>query len=277
MQISNELTKQANSAMTEQTTKLCKSESIVYDGRHYDLMYQHSYSYATLYSSGHDFWLDMAKRHGEPILELCCGTGRIGIPLAEAGFQVTGIDISASMLEEGRKRSNQVEWIQADVQSFKIHQQFSLIIFPLNSLGHLLNLDAVENCLSCVRKHLKPEGRFVIDLENYCNQDNLSYFLQPKTRNLFSIYPDPDGNGTIVVTEEGEFNWAEQVLKINFFFRVAGQEEETLEKMTLRSYFPQELKALLKLNGFEVEDHFGDYDRTPFTSQSPLNLLVCRL
>lgn len=286
MQAKNELREQMTAIVKQQlkstdgdrVVKLSDGKSIYYDGRHYDLMYRHSYSYSTLFDSGHDFYLGMAKQHGDPILELCCGNGRVSIPLANAGYRVTGIDISASMLEEGRKRSDQVEWIQADVQNFELDKQFSLIIFPLNSLGHLLSLEAVESCFACVRRHLKPEGRFIIDLENYfCNQEHLSHFFQAKTRSLFSIYPDPDGRGTIIVTEESEFDWSEQIWRINFFFRVAGQEEEILEQLTVRSYFPQELKALLKLSGFKIEENFGDYDRTPFSLQSPLNLLVCRL
>jgi SAM-dependent methyltransferase len=277
MQISNELKKQASLATTDKVIKISEGKSIQYDGRHYDLMYRHSFSYATLFNSGHDFWLDMAKQCDGPILELCCGNGRISIPLADEGYQVTGIDISASMLEEGKKRSSEVEWIQGDVQNFEIDKQFSLIIFPINSLGHLLSFEAIESCFSCVRKHLKPEGKFIIDLTNSCHQEYLSCLFQPKTRNLFSIYPDPDGSGTIIVTEESEFDWAKQVWTVNFFFKLAGQEEEIIEQVTLRSYFPQELKALLKFSGFKVEDHFGDYNRASFTAQSPLNLLVCRL
>jgi SAM-dependent methyltransferase len=284
MQIDSDLKKQVDSTVErlqgssegESVIKLSEMESIHYDGRHYDLIYRNFYPDPNLFNSDLPFWIDIASQYGESILALCCGNGRLAIPLAEKGSQVTGIDISSSMLEVARKNSSQVEWIKADVRNFELDKKYSLIIFPPNSIGHLLELEAIEDCFSCVRKHLNPEGRFIIDLDNNCTQESLDFFFS-QTRNLYSVYPDPDGKGTVVVTYEGEFDLTEQIWKQKLFFRLLGQEKEFLEEVTYRMYFPKELEALLKYNGFTIESRFGSYDKTPFTSQSPRQLIICRL
>ncbi|MDM3844904.1 MAG: class I SAM-dependent methyltransferase [Aphanizomenon gracile PMC638.10] len=260
---------------SESGTKISDHESIHYDGRHYSLVYENNYLEPNFLVSDIPFWIDMANRYGDPILELCCGNGRIAITLAEKGWQLTGVDISESMLKEARIKCSSVEWIQADVQNFALDKQFSLIIFPLNSVGHLSDLQSVENCLKLVRKYLQPNGRFIIDLENYLNPDCLEFFLS-KTRNLFSVYEDPDGKGTVIVTYENEVDWPQQTWIWKLFFRLAGQKKEIVEETKVRLYFPKELDILLKYNGFTIEHQFGDYDLTPFTSQSPRQLLICR-
>ncbi|MBE9247905.1 methyltransferase domain-containing protein [Dolichospermum sp. LEGE 00240] len=260
---------------SESVSKISDNESIHYDGRHYNLVYEKNYLEPDFLVSDIPFWIDMASRYGDPILELCCGNGRIAIPLVEKGWQVTGIDISQSMLEDARRKCSSVKWIQADVQNFNLDQQFSLIIFPLNSLGHLADFPSVENCLSMVRKHLQPEGRFIIDLENYLSEDYLEFLLS-KTRNLYSIYEDPDGKGTVIVTNENEVDWPQQIWTWKLFFKLAGGKKEILEETKIKLYFPKELEMLLKYNGFTIEHCYGDYDFTPFTSQSPRQLLICR-
>ena len=88
-------------------------------------------------------------------------------------------------------------------------------------------------------------------------------------------YPDPDGNGTIVVTHHNVYDATSQINRIKLFFKLPSQTEEVIEELNLRMYFPQELDALLEYNGFVIEDKFGDYEETPFISSARLQLLVC--
>lgn len=248
--------------------------SIHYNGRHYDRIYEQLWLHSG--TQNIEFLANLAAQTGDSILELCCGTGRVAIPLAERGFQVTGVDIAPSMLEEGRQRSQQVEWIEADIQTLDLHRQFSLIIFPTNSIWHLTSLEAVEQCFACVRRHLQPNGRFLVEATNLANQDILMQLFSTK-RSLYSTYEDPDGQGTIVVTYSNDFDFAQQINRAKLFFQLPGKEEEVIEDVTFRHYFPQEIEMLLKYNGFKIEQCFGDYDQSPFTSASPNQLLVCRL
>lgn len=261
-----------NGAELSSVIKLANTESIHYDGRHYDLMYNNFYPIPNLAKLDLTFWTDMASQYGEPVLELCCGSGRIVIPLAEKGWQVTGIDISESMIEEAKRRSSKVRWLKADVRSFEIENKFSLIIFPLNSICHLLAIEDLELCFNCVKKHLKPEGIFIIDTFNFYTKAGLED-LWNKSRCLNSVYQDPDGKGTVVVTGAAEFDLTEQICYEKLFFQLIEHQKEFVEEVTYRLYHPNELEALLKYNGFTIESKLGNYDREPFTSSSP-NLII---
>lgn len=252
------------------------SESIHYDGKHYDLIYENFYPFPNLTSFDLPFWADMASQYGDPILELGCGTGRIALPLTEKKLRVTGIDISDSMLNQAREKSSQVEWIKSDIRNFDLGKQFSLIIFPLNSIYHLLTLDDLESCLSCVKKHLSVEGRFVIDTTNYYTQYGMEA-MWSHSPILYSIYPDPDGKGTVIVTAVNQFDLTEQIATTKLFFQLLGQKEQFVEEIKLRLYHSNELEMLLKYNGFTVESKLGSYDKAPFNSKSPNHITICKL
>ena len=110
-------------------TELGKFEKEYFSDTVYD--YPEEYEqYAGKYDLDLDFWMETARRYGDPILELACGTGRITLPLAQAGFQITGLDMSSAMLQMARKKAEQlkvsVEWIQADCCDFSLPSKFSL-------------------------------------------------------------------------------------------------------------------------------------------------------
>jgi 2-polyprenyl-3-methyl-5-hydroxy-6-metoxy-1,4-benzoquinol methylase len=93
-----------NGLHDDSTNHLSSLESIYYDARHYELIYKNNYFSPDLLRSDIPFWIDMANQYGDSILELCCGSGRIFIPLAQTGKLVTGIDILDSMLSEAREK-----------------------------------------------------------------------------------------------------------------------------------------------------------------------------
>jgi 2-polyprenyl-3-methyl-5-hydroxy-6-metoxy-1,4-benzoquinol methylase len=101
MKMNNYLEKQINSSVSclnnelddDSINNLSSLESIYYDARHYELIYKNNYFSPDLLRSDIPFWIDMANQYGDSVLELCCGSGRISIPLAQEGKLVTGIDI----------------------------------------------------------------------------------------------------------------------------------------------------------------------------------------
>ncbi|QSJ14339.1 class I SAM-dependent methyltransferase [Nostoc sp. UHCC 0702] len=255
---------------------LSENESVIYNGQHYDLIYDNYYPIPNLARSDIPFWLDIASQYGDPILELSCGTGRLAVPLAEKGFQVTGIDLADSMLEVAKSKSSQVEWIKADMQNFDLGRKFPLILLPVNGIWHLLNLAALEACFDCIKKHLTTGGKFIIDTFNPGTKIGLDILFDSRN-NLYSVYPDPLSKGTVVVTSSNELDLTQQIYKMKLSFKLAGEEKEQVEEMTYRLYFPQELEALLKYNGFKIEHKFGGYDRSPFNSNSFQQIIVCSL
>jgi len=243
-------------------------DHIYRDGRHYDQLF-----------AGADqdlaFWISQAQQHGDPILELACGTGRVAIALARQGFEMTGLDNSKAMLNEAISKSAaadvQVEWIEADVRDFDLAKAFSLIIFPANALCHLLSLDDFEACLASVKKHLARGGKFVVDV--FVPKMDL-LVDKPGQRFPFSEYDDPDGRGRIVVTESYVYEPDTQIKRITTYHALQGEKEAEGE-LNMRMYFPQELDALIKYNGFVIEDKYGGYDKTEFGTQSEKQLVVC--
>jgi len=244
-------------------------DHIYRDGQHYDRLFPDAVQDLA-------FWISQAIKYGDPVLELACGTGRVSIPLAKEGFAVTGIDNSEAMLAEARKKSDAegltVEWVAADIRDFDLQRTFPLIILPANALCHLLSLNDFEACLACVRNHLAHDGRFVIDV--FVPKMEL-LINRPGERFPFSEYDAPDGQGRIVVTESYVYEPGTQIKRIKTFHAFPGQDQEVEGELNMRMYFPQELDALTKYNGFAIEKKFGDYDRTPFTAQSEKQIIVC--
>ena len=244
-------------------------DHIYRDGRHYDRLFPGA-------NQDLAFWISQAKKHGDPILELACGTGRVTIALAKEGFKVAGIDNSEAMLNEAKRKSPEegveVEWVKADMRDFDLGKAFSLIILPFNALCHLLDLNGFEACLASVRRHLTYGGRFVIDV--FVPKMEL-LVDKPGERSSFSEYDDPDGRGRIVVTESYIYEPDTQIKRIKTFRSIPGKDEEVEGELNMRMYFPQELDALIKYNGFVIDGKFGDYAQTAFDSKAGKQLVVC--
>lgn len=243
------------------------------DGRHYDAA--HGFLRRDI-----DFWRHQASEHGDPILELACGTGRIAIPVADDGHDVTGIDVSESMLEQARRKSsgspNPVRWVNADIRSFQLDRKFALIIVPFNGMCLLQTDSALAACLERVRQHLSPDGRFVVDV----SAPKLERLASVATADPWSMeqeYQSPDGDGTVRATHTiTAYDSVAQVTErtIRYHFPDGSTAED---RLLMRVYFPRELRLLLERAGFRIIEEFGSYDRAPPTSGAQRYLLVCEL
>jgi SAM-dependent methyltransferase len=243
-------------------------EQIYRDGKHFDRLFPSS-------QQRPQFWINQAHQYGDPILELACGTGRVSIPLAQEGFHVVGIDSSPPMLEEARYKAAQanvaIDLHEADIRDFDLDQQFSFIFLPNNTLCHLLTLNDFELCMACVKKHLSPTGKFIVEVF----VPDLHLLLQdPNERAVFSKYPHPDGKGQVTVTITSVYDSATQIKYNKTFHKMPDQKEEIEGTLTMRMYFPQELDALFKYNGFTILHKYGDHNLTPFNTTSSMQLFV---
>ena len=239
------------------------------DGRHYD-------GQIGGFVADIPFYLSQVEKYGTPVLELACGTGRVTIPLAENGIDITGLDVSRPMLDVAREKSTSaglnVNWGEEDCREFKLGEKFNLIFFPINSITHLHDRESFEACFSCVREHLSAEGRFIIDLFN----PRLDLLMRdPDKRYPVAEYPDPGGEGSVTVTENNVYDSVNQINRLKWYYRIGDQER--IVENNMRIIFPKELDALLHYNGFDIEAKYGNYDQSLFASDSPKQITVCRL
>lgn len=240
---------------------------IYLDGRHYDMQNRHL--------DDLHFYLKQIKNYGEPVLELACGTGRLTIPIAEQGFNITGLDISGKMLNRARIKANKkglkLDLVKADCRNFNLRKKFNYIFIPFNSIAHLHDLESIESCFSSVKKHLSPDGRFVVDMFN-----PILSILSRDPSKCYPVteYPDPDKKGTVVITENNIYDAVNQINRIKWYYKI-NNKEEYIEELNMRIFYPQELNALLHYNGFIIESRFGNYNMEPFVTTSKKQLLVC--
>lgn len=104
------------------------------------------------------------------LLDLCCGTGQLARHFLNAGFEVTGLDLSAGMLAKARDsaagylESGVARFVQADAADFELADSFGLVVSTYDALNHLPDLAALRGCLASVARVTLPRGRFLFDL-----------------------------------------------------------------------------------------------------------------
>ncbi|MDH5606561.1 MAG: class I SAM-dependent methyltransferase, partial [Anaerolineae bacterium] len=131
-----------------------------------------------------DYWTAWARKRYGAVLELGCGTGRTLLPLARAGFHVTGLDFDADMIaflqgRLGQEGIGNISLVQADMRSFDLGEQFSLVISPCNTFSTLDGQGRLE-ALACVEKHLLPGGVFAASMPNPYLLASLEEFSEPE-------------------------------------------------------------------------------------------------
>ena len=222
-----------------------------------------------------------AGRMGHPVLELACGTGRLTIPIAQSGVEIVGLDLSASMLAHARTKAKaagvEIEFVEGDCRSFDLGRKFGLIFMAFNSMQHLHDYASLAALFANVRKHLAEDGRFVFDVFN----PKLEILARSsEDRRLEREYQDPEGSGTMAFEHNATYDDASQVshIQCHFVRRGANGEEVEVreEELHLRSFFPQELDLLVRSQGFEIVEKFGNFERKAFGRGDPKQVVVCR-
>ncbi len=245
------------------------TEPLYRDGLHYDA--QHVEIVEDI-----PFYISQAKKYGEPILELACGTGRITIPLARQSFDIIGLDISEGMLKVAREKAEREHLsctlIKADCRNFSIPRKFNLIFIPFNSIAHIHDRESFNALCGSVKNHLNENGRFIIDIFNPKLEILMS---EAKKRYSVAEYEDPYGHENVTITENNVYDKETQINHITWYYKIGKQEEFAVE-LNMRIYYPQELDNMLYYNGFEIVEKLGDFDGSTFDSDSPKQLVICK-
>jgi SAM-dependent methyltransferase len=219
------------------------------------------------------FYVALARRTGGPVLEVGCGTGRVLVPLAVAGFDVTGIDLDAGMLERALGRIARAEVgerarvVEADARSFSLHERFGLAVIALNSFLHFVSDDDQLGVLRAIRQHLKRGGLLVLDLPNpepaLLGEAGGQVVLE-WTRT------DPETGREVSKFRSQRVDTANQLVELTLLFDESDGEllRRRIYRLNLRYVYRRELELLLEKCGFAVEALYGGYDLSEYSSES---------
>jgi SAM-dependent methyltransferase len=243
------------------------------------------YDYVTPYRDRPDigFYIHAAKEIGGPVLEVGCGTGRILIPTARVGIEILGLDLSPSMLnvcrerllEESEEVRARVQLIEADMRDFKLERAFRLVTIPFRPFQHLTTVEDQLSCLGCIHRHLVEGGRLIFDIFN----PSLEALTREDVGEEIIEEPDfttPDGRRVVRwhrIVSRDHFN---QINHVELIYDVAhpdGREERLVHPFPMRYLFRFEAEHLLVRSGFEIEHVYADFDKSPYGSKYPGDLI----
>ncbi len=236
-----------------------------------------------------EFYVGQALRHGGEALELGCGTGRICIAMAMSGVRATGLDFSPAMLDICREKYRAVgevrgalELRRADMRDFDLGARFRFIAMPYRAFMHLLTAEDQLACLSSVRKHLRDDGCFILNLwaARPSAIAGMSAGGGDSDFALAGIYPVPGGDTSIVHFHAARYDEHEQLIVERHRMQEkdpsgAFVREETLT-MTRSWIGPREMEHLVGRAGFAVDAVLGDFDAHPFGPESTEMIWVLR-
>lgn len=205
-----------------------------------------------------------------PAVEFAIGTGRVAIPLSEAGVQVSGIELSHAMISRLREKvgEDRIPVVRGDMSEARAGENFSLAFLVFNTISNLLTQDEQVRCFQNAARHLAPGGRFVVEL------------WVPQLRSL-----PPGHGGTVEVSQPGyllvdTYDVLRQHVvshHVRFGPELSDGRGARMGRTPHRYIWPSELDLMARLAGFEVESRWADWDRSDFTAESRSHVSVYRL
>jgi ubiquinone/menaquinone biosynthesis C-methylase UbiE len=198
---------------------------------------------------------------GGELIDVPCGFGRHSIPLAEAGYRVTGVDRSQTLLDEARRRGSRPEFVRADYRELPFADaNFDAAICLFTSLGYLGDEEDTR-ALTEIHRVLRPGGRLVIET---MHRDRLVAHWFEKDWQLL-------GEGRLLL-EQRTFDPAAGIAQSTQTLIDGGERES--RTWSLRCYTATELRAMLSRAGFETARCFGDLEGGPFTTSTRLVIVA---
>lgn len=218
-------------------------------------------------------WLP--KNKDAHILELCCGTGRLTLPIAKDGYNISGVDFTASMLEQAKLKAKEeglnIEFIEADIRTLDLPHTYDLIFIPFNSIHHLYQNEDVFQAFDNVKKHLKDDGLFILD----CFNPNIQFIVESeKEEKQVAEYHTKDGR-KIVIKEQMRYENDTQINRIEWHYYI-NDKFDSIQNLDMRLFFPQELDSYLKRSGFKIVHKFGSFKESDFNTSSQKQIFICR-
>ena len=222
-----------------------------------------------------DFYRACTRRFGRTVLELGVGTGRVAIPLAQAGCTVTGLDLAPAMLDLAAQRiatlpfeaAARVDLVQGDMADFDLKRTFDWTVIAARAFQHLIEPAQQRATLDAMHRHLKPGGHVVMHLFDprleFCLPD------APAPQQAREVWDPVAGcrvRRTIIARHNDPLRQVVgERMRIEAFDQagavVATEETSWALRWTLR----QEMIWLLELCGFQPVEQWSDFRGAPPT------------
>ncbi|KYG30578.1 class I SAM-dependent methyltransferase [Bacillus gaemokensis] len=230
------------------------------------------------------FWLDITKDQNE-ILEIACGTGRITIPLLEAGKKVHAIDYSDEMLKILDEKINskypefkdQIFMQNQDMRNLNLNKKFDMIIITSNSLNHIETNKDLQKTFQSIHNHLNENGVLVFDILN----PKFNFLLRdPNGVYAEEILKYGESNKFFKTWENNSYSYKEQINYVTYYYQFCDESgtntAENIIKMQLkvRLYFPQEIDYVIQKSGFKIRKKYDWYDQRPWEGNTGEQILI---
>jgi SAM-dependent methyltransferase len=221
------------------------------------------------------FYVEAAAAAGSPVLELGCGTGRILIPIAQAGIDTVGVDASADMLSIAHGKlaacppdvKRRAQLLHGDMRALELGQRFALVTIPYRAFLHNLTTEDQLRTLDGVRRHLTDSGRLILNIFDPSVQ-LLAAGRASRPAVQHAEFRHPRTGNRVTIREDFRFDLERQLVdgardldELDASGRVVAT---THALLTLRYIFRYEMEHLLARAGLRVEALFGDFRRGPF-------------
>lgn len=224
-----------------------------------------------------ELYVGNAVRIGGPVLELGCGTGRLAIPMAMAGLDVTGLDISRPMLAECRRKAHAVgrlrgklKLVHADMTDFDLDREFDFIAMAYRTFMHVIEPEQQRRCLAAVRRHLSEHGVFILNVwapRPSVIAPHISAASGAMRLVGRRALPGVPGRNLLHFCA-ARYDEGRQVMVEDHLIQILDKKGAIRETRTLtlvRAWmYPREMDHLVRLCGFKVESVMGDFDGAPF-------------
>jgi SAM-dependent methyltransferase len=212
------------------------------------------------------FYAREAARMGAPVLILGCAHGRIAWELAEAGFQVLGVDPSGVMIaaaEERRRHeppaaADLLQLRVSDLRALRLAERFKLVLAPQNAVGLMATLEELDALFTTVARHLAPHGTFVLDASNPKPAE-----LHRDPEELIPPYLEPRRPLFAPHLRERK--------------RAPGAASSGIRRLRVGEFYPAELDASLQRSGLKVYARYGDFEGKPFEVAGALQVVTASL
>lgn len=209
------------------------------------------------YSSWCCYIEDIFKLYGvKPvkILDTACGTGNITIPMSAAGYAMSGLDLSASMLalaeSKARAARQKIMFLNQDMSIMKLHEKYQAVLCMCDGVNYIVEADRLESFFGCVYNSLDKKGVFIFDISSY---SKLSGILGCNT------FHEEKNNKHYIWNNNFDEESDTIEMELIFFIPQGELYRKFTEQHIQKAYHWQYLAGLLRAAGFEQIRVFGDF------------------